>query len=91
MGCDYRADAPLSSEAMPKSRSKRQPRQPPPKAKPKQSPSWMGPLFFLLLLTGVAIIITNYLSLYGGTSHPVLTWVGIALMFGALALSTRWH
>ena len=41
--------------------------------------------------SGVAIIITNYLSLYGGTSHPVLTWVGIALMFGALALSTRWH
>lgn len=76
---------------MPKSRSKRQRRQPPPKTKPKQSPPWIGPLFFLLLLTGVAIIVTNYLSLYGGTSQPYLLWVGLGLIAGALALSTRWH
>jgi Cell division protein CrgA len=76
---------------MPKSRSKRQRAQPPPKPKPKQSPPWMGPLFFLLLFTGVAVIVTNYLSLYGGTSHPYLLWVGLGLITAALVLSTRWH
>ncbi len=75
---------------MPKSRSKRQKRRPPPKANPKQSPSWLGPLFFVLLGAGVVIIITNYLGVYGGTQSYLL-FVGLGLIAAAFALSTQWH
>jgi Cell division protein CrgA len=73
---------------MPKSRSKRQRRQPPPKAKPKQSPPWVGALFFALMGAGVAAIIYNYVA---GGGRAWLLWTGIGLIAAAFAVSTQWH
>ena len=76
---------------MPKSRSKRKKRQPPPKAKPKKSPPWVGILFFVLLGSGVTIIITNYFGLYDDqTSNPRLFY-GLGLIAGSFIVATRWH
>lgn len=75
---------------MPKSRSKRVKRQPPPKAKPKQSPPWVGALFFTFLAAGVIIIVINYLGIPGGTNNWRL-WFGLGLIAGAFAIATQWH
>jgi hypothetical protein len=75
---------------MPKSRSKRNPRQPPPKETPKRSPEWVGALFFLLLLSGVLIIVGNYAGVFGETSNWRL-WYGLGLVSGAFLVATQWH
>jgi hypothetical protein len=75
---------------MPKSRSKRGRRQPPPKTKPKRSPAYIAALFFTLLATGVAIIIGNYVGLYGPTDN-VRLYYGLGLVAGAFVVATRWH
>ena len=73
---------------MPKSRSKRVRRQPPPKAKPKKSPAWVGALFFTLLLSGVITIIVHYL---GQGGEPFQLWVGLGLISGSFIVATQWH
>jgi Cell division protein CrgA len=75
---------------MPKSRSKRVRRQPPPKPKPKQSPPWVGVLFFTLLGAGVIIIVGNYIGLFGPTDNSKL-WLGLACVAVAFGVSTQWH
>lgn len=82
---------------MPKSRSKRVRRQPPPKPKPKQSPPWVGALFFTLLGAGVIVIICHYLGvlpslggLPGGT-QPYQLWVGLGLISVSFMVATQWH
>jgi Cell division protein CrgA len=75
---------------MPKSRSKRVRRQPPPKAKPKASPPWVGALFFTLLGVGMLVIIGNYMELWG----PAANWrlfYGLGLIAVSFVLATRWH
>ena len=75
---------------MPKSRSKRVRRQPPPKAKPKRSPPWVGALFFTLLGAGVIIIVGNYIGFFGPTDNANL-WYGLLLVAGAFGVATQWH
>jgi hypothetical protein len=76
---------------MPKSRSKRVRRQPPPKPKPKQSPPWVGALFFTLMAAGIIVIIGNYLSLFPNeTANWRLYW-GLGLISGAFVVATQWH
>lgn len=76
---------------MPKSKSKRVRRQPPPKPKPKTSPVWIGAVFFVLLLGGTLVIITNYMGVFeGGTANSRL-WYGLGLISGAFIVATRWH
>ena len=75
---------------MPKSRSKRVRRQPPPKAKPKRSAPWVGALFFTLLGAGVIIIVGNYIGLFGATDNAKL-WYGLLLVAGAFGVATQWH
>jgi hypothetical protein len=76
---------------MPKSRSKRKRRQPPPKVKPRRSPPFVAWLFFTLLFTGIAIIIGNYAGLFAdGTSNWRL-WYGLALVTGSFMVATQWH
>ena len=76
---------------MPKSKSKRVTRQPPPKAKPKVSPLWVGALFFTLLLTGVAIIICNYIGLFPGENAAWVLWYGLGLISASFVVATQWH
>lgn len=73
---------------MPKSKSKRVTRQPPPKPKPKQSPAWVGALFFTLLMAGVIVIVAHYL---GGGERAYQLWVGLGLIAGGFVVATQWH
>ena len=65
---------------MPKSRSKRVTRQPPPKPKPKTSPVWVGVLFFTLIGAGVVVIISHYLGFLPGGTQPYQLWIGLGLI-----------
>ena len=76
---------------MPKSKSKRVTRQPPPKPKPKVSPVWVGALFFVLLLAGTFIIILNYMDVFGGGTANSRLWYGLGLISTAFIVATRWH
>ena len=76
---------------MPKSRSKRKRRQPPPKPKPRRSPPFVGWLFFTLLLSGVVIIIGNYLGVFPGGTANWRLWYGLALVAGSFMVATQWH
>ncbi len=76
---------------MPKSRSKRTRRQPPPKAKAKESPPWVGGLFFTLLLGGVGVIIAHYLGALPGGTQAYQLWLGLGLISGSFVVATRWH
>jgi hypothetical protein len=76
---------------MPKSRGKRERHQPPPKTKPKESPLWVGALFFTLLLSGVVVIITHYIGLLPGGTQPYQLWVGLGLISASFVVATQWH
>lgn len=76
---------------MPKSKSKRVTRQPPPKPKPKTSPLWVGALFFTLLMTGVFVIIFNYLGLLPGENAAWALWYGLGLISASFVVATQWH
>lgn len=76
---------------MPKSRSKRVRAQPPPKAKPKVSPPWVGALFFTLIISGVIIIITHYLGSFPNGTQPFQLWLGLGLIAGSFVVATQWH
>ena len=76
---------------MPKSRSKRQTHRPPPKAKPKRSPAAVPALFFTLLLTGMVIIIGNYVEIYGDTTSNWRLWYGLGLISASFIVATRLH
>lgn len=77
--------------AMPKSKSKRVRRQPPPKAKPRQSPEWVGALFFTFLGTGVVVIIANYLGALPFETQNWALWYGLGLISASFGVATRWH
>ncbi|HVF53586.1 MAG TPA: cell division protein CrgA [Actinomycetota bacterium] len=76
---------------MPKSRSKRTKRQPPPKAKPKKSPLWVAALFFTLLGTGVLVIVINYLGILPFETQNWALWYGLGLITVSFGVATRWH
>jgi hypothetical protein len=50
----------------------------------------VGALFFLLLLSGVLIIVGNYAGIFGETSNWRL-WYGLGLVSGAFLVATQWH
>lgn len=76
---------------MPKSRSKRSRSQPPPKEKPKQSPPWVGFLFFALMGLGVLIILLHYLGALPGGTLGYQLWVGLGFIAGSFVVATQWH
>jgi hypothetical protein len=77
---------------MPKSRSKRVRRQPPPKpGPPKSSPRWVGALFFTLLFVGVIVIIANYVDAFPDGAQNSRLWYGLALISSSFMVATRWH
>ena len=77
---------------MPKSRSKRIRRQPPPKpSAAKSSPHWVGALFFTLLIVGVIVIIANYVNLFPDGAQNSRLWYGLGLISSSFMVATRWH
>ena len=82
---------PLTSLTMPKSKSKRVTRQPPPKPKPKVSPLWVPALFFTLIAAGVIIIIGHYLGVFPSGTQPFQLWLGLGLIAGSFVVATQWH
>jgi hypothetical protein len=76
---------------MPKSRSKRVTRQPPPKPKPKTSPIWVGALFFTLIGAGVVTIIAHYLDVLPGGTQPYQLWLGLGMIAASFVVATQWH
>lgn len=76
---------------MPKSRSKRVTRQPPPKPKPKVSPPWVPVLFFTLIGAGLITIILYYLGFLPGGTQAYQLWTGLGLILAGFIVATQWH
>jgi cell division protein CrgA len=56
----------------------------------KVSPPWVPALMFTFLLSGMAIIITNYLDILpGGTKNPYL-FVGLGLITAGFITATQY-
>jgi Cell division protein CrgA len=66
-------------------------RQPPPRTKPKQSPPWVGAIFFLLMGAGIVTIVSHYLGVLPGGTQPYQLWVGLGMISGSFLLATQWH
>ncbi|HZD17185.1 MAG TPA: cell division protein CrgA [Actinomycetota bacterium] len=81
---------------MPKSRGrqKRSPRPyaaPPPKKRPKESPSWYGFLVLGLMGLGVAIIVLNYMSVMPGGTQQHWLWIGLGIIAAGFGAATQWR
>lgn len=76
---------------MPKSKSKRVTRQPPPKPNPKVSPPWVGALFFALIGAGVIVIVTHYLGVLPGGTQTYQLFLGLGLIAASFVVATQWH
>ena len=66
--------AAVTSRPMPKSRSRQRSHRrpyaaPPPRKKPKASPTWYGFLVLGLMVVGVAMIVLNYMGLMPGDTQ----------------------
>ena len=51
----------------------------------------MGPLFFTLLLTGVVVIIGNYVQLFEPVTANWRLWYGLGLIAASFVVATQWH
>ena len=77
---------------MPKSKSKRTTKQPPPKpGKPKRSAPWVGALMFTFMAAGMIIIICNYLGLFPGETANYRLWLGLGCIAASFVVATQWH
>ncbi len=76
---------------MPKSKSKRQPKRPPPKAKPKRSDPWVGALMLTFMASGMIIIIGNYVGLFPGETANWRLFLGLGAISAAFVTATKWH
>jgi hypothetical protein len=75
---------------MPQSKSKRSRYTPPPPKKKARSPLWVPATMFTMLMTGVIVIVLNYLQLLpGGSAENRYLFVGLGLFTGGAILSTQ--
>ena len=77
---------------MPRSKSKRSRYTPPPPKKKPQSPLWVPAAMFTMLVTGVVVIVANYLQMLpGGSAENRYLFVGLGLFTGGAILSTQFR
>jgi Cell division protein CrgA len=77
---------------MPRSKSKRSRYTPPPPKKAPSSPLWVPAAMFTMLITGVVVIVANYLQLLpGGEAENRYLFVGLGLFTGGAILSTQFR
>jgi Cell division protein CrgA len=74
---------------MPRSKSKRSRYTPPPPKKAPPSRLWVPVTMFTMMLTGVLVVILNYLELLFGEASNNFLFVGLGLITGGFILSTR--
>ena len=44
-----------------------------------------------MLLSGTAVIISNYMGVFEGGTVNARLWYGLGLIAGAFVVATRWH
>jgi hypothetical protein len=74
---------------VPRSKSKRSRYTPPPPKKKAPSKLWVPVTMFTMMITGVAVVILNYLELLFGEASNNFLFVGLGLITGGFILSTR--
>jgi hypothetical protein len=76
---------------MPQSKSKRSRYTPPPPKKAPPSPLWVPVVMATLLLTGLVVIVTNYLELLPGDTSNRYLMLGLLLIVGGFLLATTYR
>ena len=76
---------------MPQSKSKRSRYTPPPPKKAPASPLWVGVAITTLLLTGLVVVVTNYLGLLPGDAENRYLILGLALISAGFLMATGYR
>lgn len=76
---------------MPQSKSKRSRYTPPPPKKAPASALWVPVTMFTMMLTGVAVVICNYLGLLPNGASNNYLFVGLGLLVGGFVMSTQYR
>lgn len=76
---------------MPQSKSKRSRYTPPPPKKAPASPLWMGVAITTFLLTGLVIVVTNYLGILPGDAENRYLIVGLVLISTGFMMATGYR
>src|SRR5258708_26510721 len=79
------------AEGMPQSKSKRSRYTPPPPKKAPSSPLWMGVAITTLLLTGLVVVVTNYLGLLPGDAENRYLILGLVLISTGFMMATGYR
>ena len=64
---------------------------PPPKKKRKSSPRWYGFLVLGLILTGVFVIVLNYMGAVPGGTQQHWLWIGLGVIAAGFVAATQWR
>jgi hypothetical protein len=76
---------------VPQSKSKRSRYTPPPPKKRPASPLWMGVAITVMLLTGLVIVVGNYLGVLPGDAENRYLILGLILISGGFMLATGYR
>ena len=76
---------------VPQSKSKRSRYTPPPPKKAPASPLWMGVAITTFLMTGLVVVVTNYLGLLPGDAENRYLIVGLILISTGFMMATGYR
>ena len=76
---------------MPQSKSKRSRYTPPPPKKAPASPLWMGVAITTLLLTGLVVVVGNYLGILPGDAENRYLIIGLVFISAGFMMATGYH
>ena len=76
---------------MPQSKSRRSRYTPPPAKKAPPSPLWYGVAITTLLLTGLVVVVTNYIGLLPGDAENRYLILGLLLISAGFMMATGYH